>query len=185
MRAEIAAGLGDDRKGLRLGPVANRALHPRFRLSRVQCRCRRPQGVRRGPAACRRGRTQMAEPSLCERGRSGGQQYEDHFNPADTLPVLLCRDHRPPDRAARCDPEAARDRSLGHPHADRDRVLAAARVARSYRHARQRSAAAADRAGLFLGQLAAFCRPDPEDRWSAASARISSTPSRPRCCSAP
>jgi hypothetical protein len=170
--ADDPAGLGEIEKAYTWGSVANRALHPRFCLSRLQRR-RRPQGVRRDPAACRRGRAQMAEPSLCERGRIGRPAIRGPLQSGRHVPVLLRRDYRPPDRAARCDSEAARDRSLGHPHANRDRILAAARITRSYRHTWQRPAATAYRAGLFLGQLAAFCRPDPETAGARHSAEFS------------
>src|ERR1700720_646909 len=137
-------------------------MHPRFRLSRLQRRRRRPQGVRRGPAACRGGRAQMAEPPFRECGRVGRAAIRRPLQPGRRIPVLLRRDDRLPDRPARRDPEAAGNRPPGHPYPDRDRVLAAAGLACSHRHPRQRPAAAIDGAGLFLGQLAAFCRPDPE-----------------------
>ena len=109
----------------------------------------------------------MAQPPLRQRERLGWPAIRGPLQPGRHLPVLLRRDNRSPHRTARHDPEAAGDGSAGHPHPDLDRVLAAARISRPYRHASQRSAAAADCAGLFMGELAAFRRPPSE----AAGAR--------------
>jgi len=74
------------REGLCKGPVADWTLHAGFRLSRVQCRRRGTQvfdGIL--PHVAGAGRKWLNH-RFANAVVSGGQQYEDHFNPADTFP---------------------------------------------------------------------------------------------------
>jgi hypothetical protein len=93
---------------------------------------------------------------------SGGQQYEDHFNPADTFPFSYAEstDHL----------TGRRDAILKRP--ETDPLVIHTQTATEYWQRRGSLVhtdtrgndlpATAHRAGLFLGQLAAFRRPDPE-----------------------
>ena len=89
---------------------------------------------------------------------SGGQQYEDHFNIADSFPFSYAWSTDHLTGKAGCDPEAARDRSAGVPYADGDGILGAARLAGAHRHAGQRPEAAGHRARLLLVEFATFRR---------------------------
>ena len=90
-----------------------------------------------------------------------GQQYEDHDNAADRFPFsyAACRDHLTGRTDAIC--KRPEDRPAGLPHPKCNRVLAAARLARAYRHPGQRSGAARGRAGLLLVERAARGRSQP------------------------
>ena len=59
-------------EGLCFRPLADRALHPRCDLPRLQRRCGWAQGVRRRAGARRRRRAHVDEPPLRQRRRAGG-----------------------------------------------------------------------------------------------------------------
>ena len=89
---------------------------------------------------------------------AGGQQYEDHFAPADRFPFAYAEttDHLTGRRDAIL--KRPRHRSAGDPHPDRERILVPPRLPGPHRHARQRPGRAGRRAHLRLGRIAAFRR---------------------------
>ena len=103
---------------------------------------------------------------------SGGQQYEDHFNIADSFPFSYAWSHRSSDRP--------QDAILKRP--ETDPLVMHTQTATEYWVRRgslahtdtqgQRPAAARHRAGLLLVQFAALRRSAAEARRRAASARI-------------
>ncbi|MBV9814554.1 MAG: hypothetical protein JO229_02250 [Alphaproteobacteria bacterium] len=113
---------------------------------------------------------------------SGGQQYEDHFNPADTFPFSYAEttDHL----------TGRRDAILKRP--ETDPLVIHTQTATEYCGAarsciptpaamtcRSRPACA-----FISGPARSISPTRSRGRWSAASAKIFSIPLRPRCCSA-
>ena len=155
-RRQPAARRGE---GVCLGPLADRPLPARFRLSRLQRRCAGPARVRWRDAACRRRRAQMAEPSFRQPDRLRRAAIRGSFQHRRQFSVLLRLVARPPDRARGRHPQAAGDRSAGDPHPDSHRILGAPRLAGAHRHAGQRPEAARYGVRVYLlGQFAAFRR---------------------------
>ncbi len=115
-----------------LGPLADRSLSAGFRLSRLQRGRRRPPRVRRRHAARGRRRAEMAQPPVCRPYRFRRAAIRRSFQSRRQIPLLLCLEHRSPDRPPRRHPETAGHRSAGHAYPDRDRVLEPPRLAGPY-----------------------------------------------------
>ena len=179
--AQPAARHGE---GLCLGPLADRALPARLRLSRLQCR-RRGRRVFDGvlPHVAGAGRKwlnhRFASPIV-----SGGQQYEDHFNIADSFPFSYAwsTDHL----------TGRQDAILKRP--DTDPLVIHTQTATEY-WVRRGSLAHTDTQGNDLKQpdtVRVYCwsssqhfaDPLPK-RHRAGTGRISPTSCPPRCSSAP
>ena len=116
---------------------------------------------------------------------SGGQQYEDHFNIADSFPFSYAwsTDHL----------TGKQDAILKRPDTDPlvfhtpdfHGILGAPRLPGAHRHARQRPEATGYGAGLLLVQLAAFRRSAAEDAVARHRTELSPMSYPRRCSSAP
>ena len=180
---QSAAGRGaGHRESLRLGALPERPLPARVRLRRVQCRGGRPKRLRRRVLPRGRRRTAAAQlPLRAARPLSAPARRPPL--PVGGVPVRL-RPHRGPvHRNAGLGPEASGHRPPRHPHPDRHRVLAAARLAGAHRPPRQRPPGAREHPRLPARLIAAQRRGRRPRRRGAAisaeSAARQSGPSRP------
>jgi hypothetical protein len=158
-RRQPAAGT---REGLCLGPLADRPLPARLRLSRLQRRCRRAARVRRRDAACRRRRTQMDEPPVRQPDRVRRPAIRGSFQHRRSFPFSYAwsTDHLTgKEDAILKRPET--DPLVFHTQTATEYWVRRGSLAHTDTHG-QRSAAAGDGARLLLGQFAARRQPAAE-----------------------
>ena len=116
---------------------------------------------------------------------SGGQQYEDHFNIADSFPFSYAWSTDHLTGQAGCDPEAAGHRPAGVPHPDRDGILGAPRLAGAYRHRRATICRSRTRCASTAGPARSISPIRSRSRRRAGTGRIFPTSCPRRCSSAP
>ena len=132
---------------------------------------RGPARLRRGDAARLGRRPDVDEPSLRTGRHPRRPAVRGPRELRGPIPLRVRTVNRPPARPRGRNPQAARDRPSGAAHPQRNRVLAAAWVARAHRYRGPRPRAPGQRPHLPVGQLAALlgseCNPTRARQLSA------------------